>query len=48
MCGRNGGMKRGGIYFFFDQDGIVDDYIPYLLNDLIKNKIGRASCRERV
>lgn len=37
MCGRNGGMKRGGIYFFFDQDGIVDDYIPYLLNDLIKN-----------
>lgn len=30
-------MNRGCIYFFYDKDGIVDDYIPYLLDDLAKN-----------
>lgn len=27
-------MKRLGIYFFYDKDGIVDDYIPYMLKNL--------------
>lgn len=31
------GQKRGCIYFFFDKDGIVDDYVIYLLDDLIQN-----------
>lgn len=30
-------FTRAGIYFFYDDDGIVDDYIPYFLNDLQKN-----------
>ena len=30
-------MKRIAIYFFYDKDGIVDDYNVYLLNDLKKN-----------
>lgn len=30
-------IKRLGIYFFYDQDGIVDRYIPFLLADLVKN-----------
>ena len=30
-------VKRLGIYFFYDQDGVVDDYIPFLLNDLLKS-----------
>ena len=30
-------IKRLGIYFFFDPDGIVDGYIPYFLADLVKN-----------
>lgn len=30
-------MKRIGIFVFYDKDGIVDDYIPYLLDDLAKN-----------
>lgn len=29
--------NRLAIYFFYDKDGIVDDYIPYMLNDLKKN-----------
>lgn len=29
--------KRLLIYFFFDKDGIVDDYITYLLSDMKKN-----------
>lgn len=37
MNRKNDGMKRGGIYFFYDGNGIVDDYIPYLLEDLIEN-----------
>ncbi len=32
-----GNFSRIGIYFFYDKDGIVDDYISYLLNDLKKN-----------
>ena len=27
-------MKRLGIYFFYDKDGIVDDYVPYYLSKL--------------
>lgn len=30
-------VNRLGIFFFYDKDGIVDDYIPYMLNDLNKN-----------
>ncbi len=30
-------IRRLGIYFFFDKDGIIDSYIPVLLRDLIKN-----------
>lgn len=30
-------MNRLGIFCFFDTDGIVDDYIVYLLNDLSNN-----------
>ena len=30
-------MKRLGIYFFFDKDGIVDKYIDYVLEDLTKH-----------
>lgn len=30
-------VDRLAIYFFYDKDGIVDDYVVYFLNDLIKN-----------
>ena len=30
-------INRLVIYFFFDQDGIVDRYVPYMLNDMRKN-----------
>ena len=30
-------IKRLVVYFFYDKDGIVDDYIPYMLNDLNKS-----------
>lgn len=30
-------MKRLAIYFFYDSQGIVDDYVPYFLQDLKKN-----------
>ena len=30
-------MYRGCIYFFYDRDGIVDDYVTYLLRDLSKH-----------
>ena len=30
-------VRRAGIYFFFDQQGIVDNYVFYFLNDLCKN-----------
>jgi len=29
--------KRLGIFFFYDEDGIVDDYLPYYLKDLNEN-----------
>lgn len=29
--------KRLLVYFFYDANGVVDDYIPYMLNDLKKN-----------
>lgn len=31
------GMRRGCIYFFYDGEGIVDNYITYLLDDLTQN-----------
>lgn len=30
-------VKRIAIYFFYDKDGIVDDYIPFQLRDLKEN-----------
>ena len=30
-------IRRIAVYFFYDKDGIVDDYSPYLLRDLVKN-----------
>ena len=30
-------MKRLGIFFFFEKDGIVDDFLIYYLADLVKN-----------
>lgn len=30
-------MKRLGIFCFYDENGVVDDYIEYLLSDLVKN-----------
>lgn len=30
-------MKRLGIFVFFDEEGIVDDYVYYLLGDLLPN-----------
>ena len=29
-------IKRLAIFFLYDKDGVVDDYIPYMLNDLNK------------
>ena len=29
-------MKRAGIYFFFDKDGIVDQYVPFFISELHK------------
>lgn len=34
---KNGNMRRVAIYSFFDNQGIVDGYIEYFLNDFIKN-----------
>ena len=30
-------VKRLGIFIFFDKDGIVDDYVAFLLKDMMKN-----------
>lgn len=30
-------IKRLVIYFFYDKDGVVDRYVPYMLDDLKKN-----------
>ncbi len=30
-------IKRLAIYFFYDEKGIVDDYVLYMLRDLLKN-----------
>lgn len=30
-------VKRAGLYFFYDRDGVVDDYNIYLLQDMRKN-----------
>ena len=30
-------MKRLGIFLCFDKEGIIDDYITYLLDDISKN-----------
>ena len=29
--------RRAGIYFIYDSEGIIDRYIPYMLNDLAQN-----------
>lgn len=34
---KESGMKRLAIFFFYDKEGIVDDYIPYMLKDLNQN-----------
>lgn len=34
---KNKTIKRLAIYFFYDKDGVVDDYIPYMIEDLNKN-----------
>ena len=36
-------MKRLGIYFFYDKDGVVDDYIPFFLRQL-KPFVRRGPC----
>ena len=33
----NSNAKRLAIFFFYDRGGIVDSYVPYLLEDLKKN-----------
>ena len=33
----NSNAKRLAIFFFYDRRGIVDSYVPYLLEDLKKN-----------
>ena len=33
----NEDAKRLLIFFFYDKDGIVDRYIPYMLDDMKKN-----------
>lgn len=30
-------VKRLGIYFFYDKDGIVDEFVIYFINDLLKS-----------
>jgi len=35
--GLSSNPSRLAIFVFYDKDGIVDDYVPYLLNDLKKN-----------
>ncbi len=35
VLGQN--VKRLGIYFFYDEAGIVDDYVTYLLRDLMES-----------
>jgi rhamnosyltransferase len=30
-------IKRLAIYFFYDKDGIVDDYVLYVLRDLMED-----------
>jgi len=30
-------ISRLAVYCFYDKDGIIDDYVPYFLNDLKKN-----------
>ena len=30
-------INRLGIYFFYDKDGIIDSYVPYLIRDLNEN-----------
>ena len=29
--------KRLGLFIFYDRDGIVDDYVEYLLHDICPN-----------
>lgn len=34
---KEGSIKRCAIFLYYDKQGIVDDYVIYLLNDLNKN-----------
>ena len=35
VLGKNN--KKIGVFIFFDRDGIVDDYVTYLLDDLVNS-----------
>ncbi|WP_347565881.1 rhamnan synthesis F family protein [Mobiluncus mulieris] len=37
MAAITGDAKRLGIFFFYDSEGVVDDYVDYLLKDMVKN-----------
>ena len=30
-------VKRLILYFMYDKDGVIDDYVPYMLRELKKN-----------
>ena len=34
---KEGSIKRCAIFLYYDKQGMVDDYVIYLLNDLNKN-----------
>lgn len=37
ILGKKDDIKRLAIFFFYDKDGVVDDYVPYMLKDLSEN-----------
>ena len=39
-------MKRLGIFFFYEKNGDVDDFITYYLADLAKNLTDHAGCAD--
>ncbi len=50
-------MKRAGVYFFFDEDGVVDSYVPYAIRELRKvldylvvvvNGVLKPECRKEL
>ena len=36
-CSENNRIRRLGIFVFYDSEGIVDDYVLYLLDDIMEN-----------